>query len=57
MIVTVGRFEEPDPKEHAVTDEKPAYFRHGDKEIELPIVRGSENELGVDISKLRAQTG
>ncbi len=57
MNVTVGRFEEPDPKEHAVTDEKPAYFRHGDTEIELPIVRGSENELGADISKLRSQTG
>ena len=38
-------------------DEKPAYFRHGDTEIELPIVRGTENELGADISKLRAQTG
>ena len=38
-------------------DEKPAYFRHGDTEIELPIVRGTENELGVDISKLRAETG
>jgi citrate synthase len=40
-----------------VTDEKPAYFRHGDTEIELPVVRGTENELGADISKLRAQTG
>ncbi len=38
-------------------DEKPAYFRYGDTEIELPIVRGSENELGADISKLRTQTG
>ena len=27
---------------------------HGDTEIELPVVRGTENELGVDISKLRA---
>ena len=40
-----------------MTDEKPAYLRHGDTEIELPIVRGSENELGIDISKLRSQTG
>ena len=40
-----------------MTDEKPAYLRHGDTEIELPIVRGTENELGIDISKLRAQTG
>jgi len=27
------------------------------KEYELPIVRGSENELAIDISKLRAQSG
>jgi citrate synthase len=27
------------------------------KEIEFPVVRGSEGELGIDISKLRAQTG
>ena len=26
--------------------ETPAYFRHGDTEIELPVVRGTENELG-----------
>ncbi|MBL4699702.1 MAG: citrate synthase [Phycisphaeraceae bacterium] len=29
----------------------------GDKEIDLPIVVGTENERGLDISKLRAQTG
>ena len=28
-----------------------------DKEIELPIVRGSEGEVAVDISKLRGQSG
>ena len=27
------------------------------KEIELPVVRGTEDELGIDISKLRAETG
>ena len=27
------------------------------KKIELPVIEGSEGELGVDISKLRAQTG
>jgi citrate synthase len=37
--------------------EQPAALRHGDREIELPVVRGTEDELGVDISKLRAQTG
>ena len=40
-----------------MTDEKPAYLRHGDTEFELPVVRGTENELGVDIAKLRAQSG
>ncbi|MEZ6073519.1 MAG: citrate synthase [Pirellulales bacterium] len=29
----------------------------GDKCIELPLIRGSENEQAVDISKLRSQTG
>ena len=40
-----------------MTDEKPAYLRHGDTEVELPVVRGTENELGVDIAKLRAKSG
>jgi citrate synthase len=37
--------------------EQPAVLRHGDQELELPVVRGTEDELGVDISKLRSQTG
>jgi citrate synthase len=37
--------------------ESPAEFRHGDQQVELPVVRGTENELAVDISKLRSQTG
>jgi len=37
--------------------ESPAILRHGEQEIDLPIVRGSEDELAVDIAKLRAQTG
>ncbi|MGZ8762677.1 MAG: citrate synthase [Acidimicrobiia bacterium] len=37
--------------------EPPVSLRHGDTELELPVVRGTEDELGVDISKLRAQTG
>ncbi len=40
-----------------MTDEKPVYLRHGDAEIELPVIRGTENELGIDISKLRSKTG
>ena len=27
------------------------------KEIELPVIRGSENEVAIDIDKLRALTG
>jgi citrate synthase len=37
--------------------ESPAQVRHGDQQIDLPVVRGTENELAVDISKLRSQTG
>src|SRR6476619_4643324 len=37
--------------------EPPAVLKWGDQEIELPVVRGSEDECAIDISKLRAQTG
>jgi citrate synthase len=37
--------------------EQPVYLRYGEKEIDLPVVRGTEDEIGIDISKLRAQTG
>jgi citrate synthase len=34
-----------------------AQLKIGDKTIDLPVVVGSEGELGIDISKLRTQTG
>src|SRR5208337_4851704 len=34
-----------------------AKLTFGDQTIELPVVEGSEGELGVDITSLRAQTG
>jgi citrate synthase len=37
--------------------EHPAALRYDEKDIELPIVRGTEDEPAFDISKLRAQTG
>jgi citrate synthase len=37
--------------------ESPAVLQFDGREVELPVVRGTENELGMDISKLRAQTG
>jgi citrate synthase len=37
--------------------EPPAKLIWNGKEIELPVVRGSEDECAIDISKLRAQTG
>ena len=37
--------------------EAPAVLREGDREIELPIVVGSEGERGINIAKLRGQTG
>jgi len=36
---------------------KKAYLEYGDKKIALPVVIGTENELGIDISKLRSETG
>jgi citrate synthase len=37
--------------------DEPAHLRYGEKEVDLPVVRGTEDEFGIDISKLRAQTG
>jgi citrate synthase len=37
--------------------EPPAVLRYDEKEIELPTVRGTEDEPAVDIAKLRSQTG
>jgi citrate synthase len=34
-----------------------AVLKYGDRSVELPVVEGSEGELAVDISQLRAQTG
>src|SRR5437870_4103439 len=34
-----------------------ATLTFGDKKIEMPVIEGSEGELAVDITKLRAQTG
>lgn len=36
---------------------KSATLRYGTDEIELPVVRGSEDELAVDVRKLRSDTG
>ena len=40
-----------------MTDELSAKFRHGDTELDLPVVIGSEGERAVDIAKLRSTTG
>src|SRR5437763_15304133 len=34
-----------------------ATLTFGDKKIDMPVIEGSEGELAVDITKLRAQTG
>src|SRR5271166_4189151 len=39
------------------TMERTARLTFGDQTIELPVVEGSEGELAVDITSLRAQTG
>ncbi len=36
---------------------EPAVLKFGQQQVELPVVEGSENELGLDISRLRASTG
>jgi citrate synthase len=37
--------------------EKLAKLTLGDKQIDLPLIHGTEGELGIDISKLRSDTG
>ena len=37
------------------TMERTARLRFGDQTIELPVIEGSEGELGVDITSLRAR--
>jgi citrate synthase len=39
------------------SSEPPVVLHYDGKEVELPVVRGTEDELGIDIAKLRAQTG
>ncbi|MCB9882079.1 MAG: citrate synthase [Planctomycetes bacterium] len=39
------------------TESQHATFQLGDQTLELPVVRGSEGEIAVDISKLRGQSG
>lgn len=34
-----------------------ATLTYGGKSYELPVIKGTENEIGIDISKLRAQSG
>ncbi|MFT7643385.1 MAG: citrate synthase [Pirellulaceae bacterium] len=45
----------------SVAERKPpmanAKLTIGDKEVDLPIVVGSEDEMGIDVGKLRGQTG
>jgi len=36
---------------------EPAHLSLQGKELDLPLIHGSENEVGIDISKLRASTG
>jgi citrate synthase len=45
------------PEEEMLMSEPPAVLRYGERELELPMVVGTEGERGIDISKLRAQSG
>ncbi|PIE24763.1 MAG: citrate (Si)-synthase [Planctomycetota bacterium] len=46
-----------DPKTSASNSPDTARLIIGDQEIELPLIRGSEDELAIDIRQLRAKTG
>jgi citrate synthase len=37
--------------------EPPAVLRYGERELELPLIEGTEGERAVDIAKLRSQSG
>src|SRR5690242_2904590 len=50
-LLLIGFFLEDDPMAGSAT------LTVGDKRIDLPIVVGTENEVGIDIGKLRAETG
>ncbi len=45
--------DEDDEVKESEMSEPPAVLRYDENEVELPIVRGTENEPAVDISKLR----
>src|SRR5207244_394793 len=40
-----------------ITMTRSATLTFGDKKLELPVIEGSEGELGVDITRLRSATG
>ncbi|MGQ0847755.1 MAG: citrate synthase [Actinomycetota bacterium] len=40
-----------------MTEAEHVSLRHGDLEVSLPLVRGTESETGIDISRLHAETG
>jgi len=39
------------------SDHKTAKLSYGDLNIDLPVIRGTEGEIGIDIRRLRAETG
>jgi len=46
-----------EPQEENVADQAKAELKFNDKTLELPVIVGTEDERGIDIGKLRAQTG
>src|SRR2546421_7114292 len=56
MVMSVDSESSPSSR-GAPMAEPPAKLIWDGKEIELPVIRGTENECAIDISKLRAQTG
>ena len=40
-----------------MASEEMAYLEYGGKRTELPVVKGSEGQVGIDISKLQVKAG
>jgi citrate synthase len=53
----VGRLVEFRMQETPGVSENVAQLRYQDKSVDLPVIEGSEHEVGLDISKLRDKTG
>jgi hypothetical protein len=57
MVGTRGDDEVNALEEKTQVDSETAHLKVGDKELELPVIVGTEQEKALDIAALRAKTG